>query len=73
MSFFKSFESPDPFASLAPKNLCFECGEQIEAAYVRYDGYAEPGLIKSVFMHAACAAVIGQRLITDGYPNRDQK
>lgn len=70
MSYLNHFEYADPFESLTPKDLCFECGKKIDSAYVRYDGYAEPGLLRSIFMHPACAAVVGQRLISDGYPNR---
>nr|MBO2511374.1 hypothetical protein [Gammaproteobacteria bacterium] len=73
MSFIRNFESADPFASLTPKDLCVECGQKIQGGYVRYDLYSEPELIKCVFMHAACAALMGQRLIADGYLNRDAK
>jgi hypothetical protein len=70
VSYSNQFEYEDPFEHLTPKGLCFECGRKISSAYVRYDGHVQPGVVKSIFMHPACAAVVGQRLISDGYPNR---
>ena len=58
------------YESLTPDNLCFECGKAIENAVVRYDGYAYERTIKTISMHPSCAATLGQRLITDGFPNR---
>lgn len=59
-----------PFSPLTTEDLCFECGELITAGAVRYDGYATPKELKCLYLHPSCAAIVGQRLITDGYPNR---
>ncbi len=49
---------------------CAECGDPLEGNVVRYDLYlASPNDI-SVWFHPACAVVVGNRLISDGYPNR---
>lgn len=60
----------EPFEHLAHPHLCFGCGEQLTGAAVRYDGYAEKGLLKSLYLHPGCAALAGQRLIADGFPHR---
>lgn len=65
-----SQKNPPLFESLTPPDLCFECGKAIENAVVRYDGYAYASTIKTISMHPSCAATVGQRLVTDGFPNR---
>lgn len=55
---------------LIAEDLCFECGKLITSASVSYDGYAMPDRLKSLYFHPACAALVGQRLICDGFPNR---
>lgn len=52
------------------ENLCFECGETIEGAVVRYDGFADYEFYKSIYFHPKCANLVGQRLIADGFKNR---
>lgn len=71
VSFYADINGAAPaFQPLTDKGLCFECGGKITGAAVGYDGYAVPGRIESIFFHPACAALVGQRLITDGFPNR---
>ncbi|VVM39767.1 hypothetical protein PS631_00218 [Pseudomonas fluorescens] len=71
MSYFKSTqESLQLREYMTEEGLCFECGKKIEGGAVRYDGYGEPRIIKGLFFHPACAALVGQRLICDGFPNR---
>ena len=73
MSYFKTTKEADQLvAYFTDIDLCFECGCRIEGGVVRYDGYAEPGKIKGLFLHPACAALLGQRLICDGFPKRHQ-
>lgn len=62
--------APKPFESLTSDFLCFECGKEIKNASVGYDGHATENHIKSLYFHPSCAALVGQRLITDGYRNR---
>lgn len=59
-----------PADPVTAEDLCFECGEQITGAAVGYDGYVMQGRLKSLYFHPACAALVGQRLICDGFPNR---
>jgi hypothetical protein len=61
------------FAPLTKESVCFECGKEISGAGVGYDGYADDGFIRSLYFHSSCAAIVGQRLIFDGYPNRRDK
>ena len=74
MSYYKNLAGDaKPFAPLMDESVCFECGKGIEGAGVGYDGHASDGFIKSLYFHPACAAIVGQRLICDGYPNRRDK
>lgn len=70
MTYYANTEVPKPFESLTGLFLCFECGEEIKNASVGYDGYATEKHMKSLYFHPSCAAIVGQRLITDGYRNR---
>lgn len=70
MTYFTDRSQPRPFASLTAESLCFECGESIEKESVSYDGHAVDGTLKSIYFHPSCAALVGQRLICDGFPNR---
>lgn len=71
MAYYKDLAaSIRPFAALIPEDLCFECGKPITSSGVRYDGHSGDGVLKSIFMHPNCAALVGQRLISDGFPNR---
>lgn len=51
-------------------DMCFECGKKIEAGVVRYDGHSDARTLKGLFLHPACAALVGQRLISDGFAKR---
>ncbi|MDF3841030.1 hypothetical protein P3W55_04830 [Pseudomonas citronellolis] len=74
MSVVKNFRPDElPFEMLQEEAVCFECGSPVAGVAVTYDGYAKGGLIKSIVLHPACAAIVGQRLICDGYPNRREK
>lgn len=74
MSYYRNLPADSKaFAPLTKETICFECGEEINGAGVGYDGYASDGFIKSLFFHSACAAIVGQRLICDGFPNRRDK
>ena len=71
MSYFSNRSDADQLREyMTDKYLCFECGETVESGIVRYDGYSEPGRLKGLFFHPACAALMGQRLICDGFPKR---
>lgn len=52
--------------------ICFACSREIAGASVRYDGFAdaEEGGGHSIYLHTACALEMGQRLISDAWPNR---
>ncbi len=65
-----SKEALSPFTNLTSPDHCFECGQAMSGASVRYDGHADTETMASIHLHPACAAVMGQRLIVDGYPNR---
>lgn len=66
-------ESLSRFCYMQEKdNLCFECGKVISNAVVRYEGYYGKENIKSISFHPACATIVGQRLIADGYTNRNK-
>lgn len=58
------------YESLTRTDFCFECGKSIENGVVLYDGYVGHHTAKTISLHPACAAVLGQRLIADGYLNR---
>lgn len=74
MSFHKDIDAePIPFHSLTSDRICFGCGEKLNKFVVRYDGYAEPSLMKSIFMHPECASEMAQRIICDTWPNRRLK
>lgn len=70
MTYFKDQDDPRPFEALTAEGLCFECGKQITAEAVGYDGHANPSQLKTLYFHPACAALVGQRLICDGFPSR---
>ncbi|EPH5795766.1 hypothetical protein ACS2R3_003277 [Pseudomonas aeruginosa] len=71
MSYFKNTkESLQIHEYMTEEGLCFGCGTMIYGGVVRYDGYADSETVKGLFFHPSCAAVVGQRLICDGYPNR---
>lgn len=71
MSVFEKFELDEmPFQMMQEEFVCFECGEPIAGCVIAYDGYAREGFLKSIVFHPSCATVVGQRLISDGYPNR---
>lgn len=63
-------ETAPSFANLTSSDVCFECGKVIPSAFVQYDGHSDAKTFKSIHLHPACAAIMGQRLIADGYPNR---
>jgi hypothetical protein len=52
--------------------ICFVCREGFTGASVRYDGFASAGEGggHSIYLHTACALEMGQRLISDTWPNR---
>ncbi|MNP49393.1 hypothetical protein D3C76_1435750 [compost metagenome] len=58
------------YEALSKKDYCFECGKSIKKGVVMYDGYIDESTAKTISLHPACAAVLGQRLISDGYANR---
>ncbi|MNF55468.1 hypothetical protein D3C84_369310 [compost metagenome] len=58
------------FEPVTAADFCFECGERIIGPGVTYDGRIKPETIKSLSFHPACAALVGQRLICDGFPHR---
>jgi len=71
MSYFKSTKEADQLvAYFTDINLCFECGGRIDKGVVRYDGHSDSNTLKGIFFHPACAVLMGQRLISDGFPNR---
>lgn len=55
-------------AGLHNENICVECGDRVEKSGVAYDGFVQGG--GALVFHAKCAAVVGQRLIADGYIHR---
>lgn len=70
MTYHAGPESTRPMAPVTAEDLCFECGEEIKAAAVSYDGHVAQNSMRSLYFHPACAALVGQRLICDGFPNR---
>ena len=71
MSYFKSTKEADQLvAYFTDIDLCFECGDRIERGVVRYDAHSDPRTLKAFFLHPACAVILGQRLISDGFPHR---
>ncbi|OTG79572.1 hypothetical protein B9T31_16925 [Acinetobacter sp. ANC 4558] len=54
------------------ENCCFGCGDEIRGAIVNYDGYTDQDRIKTLSFHPKCANAVGQRLISDGYPHRNE-
>lgn len=58
------------FQPLGSADHCFECGKHISGAGVEYHGINADGVISALYFHPSCAAVMGQRLICDGYPRR---
>lgn len=52
--------------------ICFACGKGFTGASIRYDGFAsaDEGGGHSIYLHTACALTVGQRLISDAWPNR---
>jgi hypothetical protein len=71
MSYYADVNTAKPhYDSLTRSDFCFECGKSIAGGVVLYDGYVEHQVVKTISLHPACAALLGQRLITDGYPNR---
>ncbi|WP_223541006.1 hypothetical protein [Pseudomonas sp. BF-RE-26] len=71
MTYFSDVKAVTPhYDSLTRTDFCFECGKSIENGVVLYDGYVERHSEKTISLHPACAAVLGQRLIADGYVNR---
>ncbi len=61
-----------PFEFAQDDRICFECGRKLKISAVRYDGYVEEEQIKSLLLHPACAVVVGNRLIADGYLHRQE-
>jgi len=59
------------YAPLQKEAICFECGNAIDTGTgaVAYDGHVGAGF-QAVLFHPRCAAIVGQRLICEGYPNR---
>ncbi|MDF2418462.1 hypothetical protein GWP85_13255 [Acinetobacter beijerinckii] len=53
------------------ENICFECGEEIKKGVVRYYGHYGKDSVRAIALHPSCASIVGQRLIADGYPNRN--
>lgn len=71
MSYFADVKTATTnYSSLTHIDFCFECGHSIERGVVLYDGYVEERVAKTISLHPACAALLGQRLISDGYANR---
>ncbi|MFJ3486629.1 hypothetical protein ACIPL1_24970 [Pseudomonas sp. NPDC090202] len=71
MSYFSDVKSATQhYGSLTRIDFCFECGKSIEKGVVLYDGYVADRTEKTISLHPACAALLGQRLIADGYLNR---
>jgi len=71
MTYFADVKTATPhYDSLTRIDFCFECGGSIDNGVVLYDGYVEDRSAKTISLHPACAAVLGQRLIADGYVNR---
>ena len=74
MSFHKDIASePIPFETIHTEGMCFGCGEVLGQIAIRYDGYSEPGLVKSIFMHPECASAMAKIIICDTWPNRRHK
>lgn len=72
--YFKSMTEADQIhENINGDGCCFGCGKEIDGDVVRYDGYATYGMIKGLFLHPACAALVGQRLVCDGFPRRHPK
>lgn len=71
MTFVAQFsEEQLPLERMQEQEVCFECGGKLSNSAVYYNGFANHHQQKSILLHPGCAAVMGQRLITDGYPNR---
>lgn len=72
--YFKSINEADQLQEyLNDQGCCFECAHEIVDDAVRYDGYVAPERMKGVFLHPACAALVGQRLISDGFNRKTPK
>jgi hypothetical protein len=71
--YFKSVQEADQMNEYVTDGCCFECGNEIAEDAVRYDGYVSSGNLRGLFLHPACAALVGQRLISDGFPRRHGK
>lgn len=72
MTYHKQFTSASlHYEPLQKEAICIECGKAIGAGTgaVTYDGHVGAG-VRTVLFHPGCAAIVGQRLICDGYPNR---
>lgn len=57
---------------------CFECGEPVGDVAVQYAFWGASknpieSLAAGVVLHPDCAVTVGNRLICDGYPNRDRE
>lgn len=55
---------------LSDSPVCLECNRPVDRAGVSYDGFVDRDTGRTFLFHADCAAIVGQRLITDGYPHR---
>lgn len=50
---------------------CFVCHEKIDGAVVCHDGSVDNhDILVMLVFHPKCAILMGQRLISDGFPNR---